>query len=142
MGCAEDGRWRKIFVPTYIWFVAQQEDPWTVDDAVAKSAMQKIWQVVFGKDIPHKVTTDGPVFGVVSLPFHLRYLPDISVYRPNNESRMPGEVSLVRQGFQLSTHFSSQKKIFSLMKHGELSLKRDLSTSGFSTPTPARTTLL
>jgi hypothetical protein len=42
-------------------------DPWTVDDMVAKSALQKIWNAIFGEDIPHKVTVDGPVFAVVSI---------------------------------------------------------------------------
>jgi hypothetical protein len=65
-GSAEDSRYRRKFIPTYIWFVAQQEDPWAIDDATAKIGMQKIWNAIF-KDIPHKVTTDGPVFGLVSL---------------------------------------------------------------------------
>jgi hypothetical protein len=66
LGCVEDGLWRKTFIPTYIAFISQQEDPWTITDAVAKSAMQKIWDKIFGEDIPHKITTDGAVFSVVS----------------------------------------------------------------------------
>jgi len=70
-GAIDDGLWRKVFVPTYIDFVGQQEDPWTVDDTVAKSAMQKIWKVVYkDRDVEsYKIKTDGPVFGLVRVMF-------------------------------------------------------------------------
>jgi hypothetical protein len=64
-GCAEDNRWRKTFIPTYIWFVAQQDDPWAVSDVAAKAGLQKIWNVVY-PDIKYKIRTDGPVFALVS----------------------------------------------------------------------------
>jgi hypothetical protein len=47
--------------------VAQQQNPWTVEDKAAKLAMQKIWQAVYKKSIPYQITTDGPVFAVVSI---------------------------------------------------------------------------
>jgi len=68
-GCCENNNWTKIFIPTYIWFVGQQDDPWNVDDMTAKSAMQKIWKSVYGKNLAYKITTDTPVFSIVSFCF-------------------------------------------------------------------------
>ena len=71
-GATGDGLWHHAFVPMYIDFVSQQEDPWTIDDASAISAMQKIWKVVYKKkDIEsYKIKTDGPVFALVHSVFH------------------------------------------------------------------------
>jgi hypothetical protein len=66
MGCNENNLFQKCFIPTYIKWVGQPSNPWTVDDLVAITAMQKIWTVVYGKTIPYKITTDGPVFAIVS----------------------------------------------------------------------------
>jgi hypothetical protein len=66
-GCHVDNLWHKTFIPTYIKYVSQQDDPWTVDDKAAKSAMQKIWHTVYKKSISYQITTDGPVFAVVSV---------------------------------------------------------------------------
>jgi hypothetical protein len=70
-GAMEDGLWRHAFVPTYIDFVSQQEDPWTINDADAKSAMQKIWKAVYKKrDVEsYKIRSDGPVFALVCTAF-------------------------------------------------------------------------
>jgi hypothetical protein len=64
--CHYESRWRRIFIPTYISFIAQQQDTWTVDDSVAISAMRKIWKVVYGNTISCKIAIDGPVFAIVS----------------------------------------------------------------------------
>jgi hypothetical protein len=66
-GCNENNLFRKCFIPTYFKFVAKGGNPWTMDDLEAVKAMQKIWNQVYGKTIPYKITTDCPVFAIVSL---------------------------------------------------------------------------
>jgi len=51
----------------YIKFLAQGGNPWTVDYLMVVMAMQKIWNMVYGKMIPYKISSDGPVFAIVSL---------------------------------------------------------------------------
>jgi len=48
-------------------FVAEGGDPWTMDDLTAVTAMQKIWNAIYGEKIPYKITTNCPVFAIVSL---------------------------------------------------------------------------
>ncbi|KAI0247968.1 hypothetical protein BJV78DRAFT_1285175 [Lactifluus subvellereus] len=62
--CTANNLFRKSFIPTYIKFVAQGSDPWTVNDLAAVAAMQKIWTAVYGKTIHYTVSTDGPVFAI------------------------------------------------------------------------------
>jgi hypothetical protein len=63
--CNINNRWRKKFIPTYIWFVSRTNDPWAIEDSVALSAMKKIWTKVYGAE-KHTIATDGPVFSIVS----------------------------------------------------------------------------
>lgn len=63
--CGINGRWRKKFIPTYIWFVARGDNPWAVEDSIALSALKKIWTKIYGNE-KFAITTDGPVFAVVS----------------------------------------------------------------------------
>jgi len=65
--CHYEGRWRRVFIPTYMSFIARQQDAWTVDDSVAILAMRKIWKAVYGDTISYKITTDSPVFAVVRI---------------------------------------------------------------------------
>ena len=51
----------------YIKFVAQVGDPWTTEDLTAVTAVQKIWTVVYGKTNPYTISTDCPIFAIVSL---------------------------------------------------------------------------
>jgi hypothetical protein len=70
IGCQDDNRFRKVFLPTWYKFCGQQDDPFAIPDAVAKDAMQEIWDRSYKKYLPpHKITVDGPVFGVVSIRF-------------------------------------------------------------------------
>jgi len=66
-GCNKNNLFHKHFIPMYIKFLAQGGDPWTVDELTAVMAMQKIWNMVYGKTIPYKISSDGPVFAIVSL---------------------------------------------------------------------------
>jgi hypothetical protein len=65
IGYKDENRWNGAFIPTFIWFYGFQKDAWTVDSPTAVIAMQKIWDAVYGKAIPHKVKANGPVFEVV-----------------------------------------------------------------------------
>jgi hypothetical protein len=66
-GCQDGNRWRRIFIPTYIHFVADCENPWSVNSDKAVAAMQKIWNTVYGKSIPHTVQVNQAVFSVVCI---------------------------------------------------------------------------
>jgi hypothetical protein len=66
-GCNENNLFHKCFIPTYIKFLAEGGDPWTMDELTVVTAMQKIWNAVYGKKIPYMITTDCPVFAIVSL---------------------------------------------------------------------------
>jgi hypothetical protein len=67
--CNKNNLFRKRFIPTYIKFVAQSGDPWTIDDLAAVTAMQKIWNAIYGQTIPYTISTDGPVFAIVHILF-------------------------------------------------------------------------
>ena len=58
----------------YIKFVAQVGDPWTTEDLTAVTAVQKIWTVVYGKTIPYTISTDCPIFAIVSLIIFMLYI--------------------------------------------------------------------
>ena len=47
--------WKKHFVPTLLLFQGAQPEPWSWTDSTSVSVVQKIWDVVFGDEIPHKV---------------------------------------------------------------------------------------
>ena len=65
--CCQNNLFHKHFIPMYIKFVAQVGDPWTTEDLTAVTAVQKIWTVVYGKTIPYTISTDCPIFAIVSL---------------------------------------------------------------------------
>ena len=86
--CNAKGLWRKYFIPTYIWSVSRGDNPWAIDDLNAISNMKKIWAKVYGNE-KLTITTDGPVFAVVSDFFPLKMCLT-SIYRPSNEFLIPG----------------------------------------------------
>jgi len=61
-GCLEDDRWHRIVIPTFIWWVAHQKNPWEISEAEALVALQYIWSAAYGKVIPYMITLDNPVF--------------------------------------------------------------------------------
>lgn len=65
--CCQNNLFHKHFIPTYIKFVAQGSDPWTIEDLMAITTMQKIWTAVYGKTNPYTISTDCPVFAIISL---------------------------------------------------------------------------
>ena len=67
-GATDENRWRKVFIPTFIHYVAQQNDAWGVRDEVVKPALQVLWDAIY-PDIEHKVKVDGAVFYLVRVMF-------------------------------------------------------------------------
>jgi hypothetical protein len=65
-GCQTNDTWRRAFIPTYLWWVATQEDPWALDDEKALDAMQDIWNTIYDKNVTHTITLNDPVFAIVS----------------------------------------------------------------------------
>jgi hypothetical protein len=69
MGCGTGNRWRRIFVPTYVAYVAGSKDPWFMDEDAAVVAMQHIWDKIFVDvdtgSIPHVVQINEAVFSIV-----------------------------------------------------------------------------
>ena len=67
-GCQDNGAWRRIFVPTYLQYLASRNsdnDAWAINDEEAVSVQQKVWDFVYGDKVPHIVTVQGPVFALV-----------------------------------------------------------------------------
>jgi hypothetical protein len=65
-GCQDNNTWHCDFIPTYLWWVATQPDPWNVDDEKALEALQAIWDKIYGVKIPYVITLNDAVFSIVS----------------------------------------------------------------------------
>lgn len=64
---AHDGhRFQRVFIPTLVWFLSFQDDAWKVDDKELIRAMQGIWVIIYGRQIPYKIKLNDAVFQVVS----------------------------------------------------------------------------
>lgn len=73
LGCQNNGAWRRIFIPTYLKYLASRDtekDTWTINDGDAVPIQQKIWDFVYGESVPHIITVQGPVFALVSSHWH------------------------------------------------------------------------
>lgn len=76
---AHDGeRFRRLFVPTLIWYTAFQSDPWKIDDSDHVNAMQEIWNKVYGKTVPYRIEVNDDVFKVVRIQIILKTMGTIS----------------------------------------------------------------
>jgi len=64
--CQTNHSFRKRFIPTYINLVAREKDPWSIDDSKAISLMEQSYMVVYKRPPPYKITTDCPIFTIVS----------------------------------------------------------------------------
>jgi len=72
IGCQDEGRFRKKFLPAWFKFCAQQDNPFAIPDEFARDAMQTIWDTTYeGYLPPHVITVDGPVFAIVSISIFL-----------------------------------------------------------------------
>jgi hypothetical protein len=73
-GSQDNGAWRRIFIPTYLQYLASRDsgsesdkDAWALNDDEAVSIQQKIWDFVYGNKVPHIITVQGPVFALVGV---------------------------------------------------------------------------
>ncbi|KAN0105548.1 hypothetical protein V8E52_010929 [Russula decolorans] len=66
-GCQDQNRWRKRFIPTFLWYTAYQMDPWNLEEDAAVDAMQQIWNQIYGKAIPYQITTHDVVH-IIQIP--------------------------------------------------------------------------
>ena len=66
-GCQDDLKWRRRYVPTYLRFLSSYPKVWTIADNEAVKAMQKIWNVIYGDEIPYDVNVNCAVFKTVCL---------------------------------------------------------------------------
>ncbi|KAG1719778.1 hypothetical protein EDB19DRAFT_1967678 [Suillus lakei] len=68
-GAQAVARWSVVFIPTLIFAIGDQDEVWAWAhpklEAVLHTTVQDTWDVVY-KDIPHKVTTDGPVMALAT----------------------------------------------------------------------------
>ncbi|KAG1869647.1 hypothetical protein F4604DRAFT_1543273, partial [Suillus subluteus] len=60
-------RWSAVFIPTLISAVGDQDEVWgrLESETTLCATMQDTWDAVYG-DIPHTVTTDGPVMALAT----------------------------------------------------------------------------
>ena len=81
VGCQTNGAWRRIFIPTYLQYLASRnsDDAWVIPDDESVIIQQSIWNFVYGDKVPHIVTVvphivtvSGPVFALVKH-FHSPY---------------------------------------------------------------------
>jgi hypothetical protein len=67
-GCQTGDVWRRAFIPTYLWWVATQPDPWCLDDEKAIEAMQDIWDAIYDtKDKKDKKDDDTKIVYAITL---------------------------------------------------------------------------
>jgi hypothetical protein len=64
-GCHLESRWRKHFIPTFIWYVAWQRDPWAMDEAEVVRALQQIWDQLYSGLSPYTITAHDAVYSIV-----------------------------------------------------------------------------
>lgn len=64
-GVHDRDHWHKHFIPTFLWWVRKQPDPWNLADDDIVDALQQVWNVLY-KNIPYKVKQRDAVFAVIS----------------------------------------------------------------------------
>lgn len=106
-GCQTGDVWRRAFIPTYLWWVATQPDPWCLDDEKAIEAMQDIWDTIYDtkdkkdkKDddtkVVHVITLNDAVFSIVNKPTFFMFNLFTTFCRPSSESVTLGVAPLAR----------------------------------------------
>jgi hypothetical protein len=110
-GCQTGDAWRRAFIPTYLWWVSTQPDPWCVDEEKAIEAMQEIWDAIYdSKDkkdkknkkdtkdddtkIPYVITLNDAVSSVVNKPILFAFILFTAFHRLSNAPVTPGVVPL------------------------------------------------
>lgn len=86
-GCQDNGAWRRIFIPTFLQYLASRKtgvDAWAASDDDGVSIQQKVWNFVYGGRVPHIVTVQGPVFTLVSVLIFLTSILITPLFRSIN----------------------------------------------------------
>ena len=73
VGAHDGNRFRHVYVPSNIWWMAFQPNPFKAEKDPQVSFMRASWKVIYGNTVPHKVRIDDPVFRIVG--YQLRYYP-------------------------------------------------------------------
>ncbi|KAF9238352.1 hypothetical protein BU15DRAFT_75286 [Melanogaster broomeanus] len=63
-GCTTDNVWRRLYISALAHFAAGYGNPWSIRSEQFRSTLQEIWDTVYGGDIEHVVTVNGPVFQI------------------------------------------------------------------------------
>jgi hypothetical protein len=121
--------WRHTFIPTYLWWVVTQPDPWCLDDKKAIEAMQDIWDTKDKKDkkdddtkIVYVITLNDAVFSIVNKPTLFMFNLFTTFRRPSSEPVTLGVVPLARRHLPLLTLSLMQMKNLKPMKLNRNSL--------------------
>jgi hypothetical protein len=64
--------WRRVFVPTFMRWVSQQDNPFEHNTKLGCEVMQQIWDTIF-PDVPYTIIPSGPVHALVSRYFYGLY---------------------------------------------------------------------
>ena len=126
-GCQTGDVWRRAFIPTYLWWVATQPDPWCLDDEKAIEAMQDIWDTIYDtkdkndkKDddtkVVHVITLNDAVFSIVNKPTFFMFNLFTTFCRPSSESVTLGVAPLAQPHLPLLTLSLMQMKNLKPMK--------------------------
>lgn len=67
VGAQDSNCWLHMVVPTMVWYLSIQDDPWTISDEDLRDTLQQVWDGVYKKTIRHTVIND-TVFALVSTP--------------------------------------------------------------------------
>jgi len=141
-GCQTGDVWRRTFIPTYLWWVATQPDPWCLDDEKAIEAMQDIWDTIYvtkdtkdtkdkkdNKDkkdddtkIVYVITLNDAVFSIVNKPTLFMFNLFTTFRRPSREPVTLGVVPLAQWHLPSLTLFLMQMKNLKPMKLDRTSL--------------------
>jgi hypothetical protein len=108
LGCHDGNVWRRSFIPTYINYIANCADPWTVPDAEALAAMRKIWKRVYGSKLDHMIEIGDAVFKTVTHAISIIESSDCCEFRQHNVFMNGAVVSALRQ--QVYSAISSSLK--------------------------------
>ncbi|KAI0707700.1 hypothetical protein C8Q76DRAFT_696068 [Earliella scabrosa] len=63
-GAHHKDRWKTMVLPTLVWYLGTQKYPWLVEDDELCRVLQQIWNVVYGKRLPHVIKTGEAVHGL------------------------------------------------------------------------------
>ncbi|KAF7979333.1 hypothetical protein HWV62_42749 [Athelia sp. TMB] len=64
IGCLDEGKWLKVFIPTVVYFLSSQENPWSIADRIMKKALQAIFNTVYKGKVEHEVVAGDSVWCV------------------------------------------------------------------------------